>query len=183
MNILNYKMFNEAKCREFQDFDIETKTIVDTNTGNSYSIFFGKNAKSNDFLTHNFSGKYAKAIRNIEPSINDVWMHTKGVPGSHLIIKTIKDDIIPMNVIKDAALIAKKNSKAKDTVDAEIVWCKKDFVSKTPIGQLKSILDDINLKKESGIELDKKDIEILDKSIQKEGRVFVDYTNSNIILI
>jgi hypothetical protein len=183
MNILKFDKFNEAKCKEFTDFDIETKVIVDELTGNTYNVFFGKNSKSNDYLTTNFSGKYATAIRGIDPSKNDIWMHAKGVPGSHLIIKTIKDDLIPLNVIKSAAIITKKNSKVKDIQNSEIVYCKKDYVSKTPIGEVKSLLDNINKKIDLGESLSQNELDILEKTKPKEGRVFVDYKNSEIILI
>lgn len=125
---------NEAKCREFSEigYDIEHKKIEDQFDKNvKYDVYFGKNAESNDYLTTTYSGKNAVAIRSVEPSPNDIWMHTSGLPGSHLIVKAINDDAIPEYVLVKAAEIAKKNSKAKDLETCKVVFCKKDFVSKT----------------------------------------------------
>jgi predicted ribosome quality control (RQC) complex YloA/Tae2 family protein len=91
-----------------------------------FTVYIGKDAKSNDYLTF------------IIASPEDIWMHVKGVPGSHVIIK-VKNHIPDKNIIKKAAEYAKKNSKAKD-IKATIVYCKQRFVKKDstmPDGKVK----------------------------------------------
>ena len=84
----------------------------------NFVVIVGKDAKSNDYLTF------------IEAGDDDVWMHVKGVPGSHVVIK-VKENIPTESVIKKAAEMAKKNSKAPKDEKANVVYCKRKFVRKT----------------------------------------------------
>lgn len=91
-----------------------------------FVVFQGKDASSNEYLTL----EVAKD--------EDIWMHAKGVPGSHVIIK-IKDKVPTETTIKRVALIAAKNSKSTEDM-VEVVYCKKKFVKKEPgsnVGQVK----------------------------------------------
>lgn len=158
-------------------FDVKHKTLIDQNNPDmKYDVYWGRNAKTNDYLTINFSGKFARQIGGNLPSENDLWMHitsylnkenfykTKSgdvfegnqperrVVGTHLIIKTLKDDTIPENVILQAADIVRKNSHlevlleegkrrivASDLENCDIVFCKKNYVKKesgSVIGQV-----------------------------------------------
>jgi hypothetical protein len=148
--------------------DVKHKTLIDINNPDmKYDVYWGRNAKTNDFLTTNFSGKFARPIGGNLPSENDIWMHitsqlnsnnfykTKSgdifegdkperrVVGTHLIIKTLKDDKVPENIILQAADIVRKNSHleiiteeekkrivATDLENCDIVFCKKNYVSK-----------------------------------------------------
>lgn len=148
--------------------DVKHKTLIDQNNPDmKYDVYWGRNAKTNDYLTINFSGKFARQIGGNLPSENDIWMHitsylnkenfykTKSgdvfegnqperrVVGTHLIIKTLKDDTIPENVILQAADIVRKNSHleiiteegkrrivASDLENCDIVFCKKNYVKK-----------------------------------------------------
>jgi len=110
MRIKKYKSFNESK-NKFPN--IKTLYI------DGFIVYLGCDAKSNDHLTFNMS----------EP--DDIWLHTKGVPGSHMLIVVIEKLPTP-EVIKKVAEIAKKNSKAKDEDSVIIVYCKAKFVKKLP---------------------------------------------------
>jgi predicted ribosome quality control (RQC) complex YloA/Tae2 family protein len=55
----------------------------------------GRDAKSNDYLTFNLADK------------EDIWMHAKGVPGSHVVIR-VRENLPTDDVIRFAAEIAKK---------------------------------------------------------------------------
>ena len=66
-----------------------------------YTIFVGKNNRQNDFLT-------LKIARS-----HDIWLHTKNIPGSHVIIVKKQDEEIPDKIIVEAAKLAASNSKAK----------------------------------------------------------------------
>ena len=68
----------------------------------------------------------------------DIWMHAKGVPGSHVIIK-VKDKVPTETTIKRVAMIAAKNSKSTEDM-VKVVYCKKKYVKKEPgmnTGQVK----------------------------------------------
>ena len=68
---------------------------------NGYEIYVGKNNKQNDFLTLKLSRS------------NDLWFHTKNIPGSHVIISKKNHEEIPDDVILKAAKLAALHSKAK----------------------------------------------------------------------
>ncbi|MBQ2676820.1 MAG: NFACT family protein [Clostridia bacterium] len=64
-----------------------------------FVILVGKNNKQNDTLTLKTAAK------------NDIWLHTKNIPGSHVVI--ISDgNQIPDSTIEQAAILAATNSKA-----------------------------------------------------------------------
>ena len=64
-------------------------------------IYVGKNNIQNDYLTLKFANNH------------DIWLHTKEIPGSHVIIKTTKD--FSEKTIEEAANLAAYYSKAKDS--------------------------------------------------------------------
>lgn len=70
-----------------------------------YEIFVGRNNVENDYLTF----KYANS--------RDLWLHVKGIPGSHVIIrkKDKKEELFPDKTISEAASIAAYHSKAKNS--------------------------------------------------------------------
>lgn len=77
-------------------------------------IFVGRNNKENDWLTMKFAAK------------NDLWFHTKDIPGSHVILPLpdgMTADDIPAEIIYEAASAAAYHSKAKDSANVPV-----DFV-------------------------------------------------------
>jgi predicted ribosome quality control (RQC) complex YloA/Tae2 family protein len=84
-----------------------------------FVVYVGKDAKSNDHLTFNIADK------------EDIWMHVKGVPGSHVVIR-VKENLPIDSVIKKAAELAKKNSKASKDSKVTVVYCQRRFVKKEP---------------------------------------------------
>jgi predicted ribosome quality control (RQC) complex YloA/Tae2 family protein len=69
-------------------------------SSDGYNIYIGKNNIQNDHLTLKDSGS------------NDLWLHTKDIPGSHIIIKKEQGEI-PENTILEAAILAAHFSKAR----------------------------------------------------------------------
>jgi predicted ribosome quality control (RQC) complex YloA/Tae2 family protein len=110
MRLKKYLQFNEGKKKEFNFQRMEI---------DGFLVYRGRDAKSNDHLTFNVADN------------DDIWMHVKGVPGSHVVI-IVRDNIPTPEVIKKVAEIAKDNSKAKGTGNAVVVYCKRRFVSKRP---------------------------------------------------
>jgi predicted ribosome quality control (RQC) complex YloA/Tae2 family protein len=104
------KLFDSKKVK-FPD--IQKKEI------DGFIIFIGRDAKSNDYLTFNIADK------------EDIWMHVKGVPGSHVVIR-VRENLPTPEIIKIAAELAKKNSKAKNENQSIVVYCQRKFVKKEP---------------------------------------------------
>lgn len=82
-----------------------------------YTIQYGRDAKSNDHLTF------------IVSENEDIWFHVKGVPGSHVVIR-VRENLPTPEVIKYAAELAKKNSKAPKDQKATVVYCQRKYVKK-----------------------------------------------------
>ncbi len=107
--IKKFNSFNEGKKEKFPNIK---KVEID-----GFIIYIGKDAKSNDHLTFNISDK------------EDIWMHVKGVPGSHVVIR-VRENLPTLELIKKAAELAKKNSKADKEEKSTVVYCQKRFVKK-----------------------------------------------------
>lgn len=69
-------------------------------------LYVGKNNIQNDYLTLKFAEKH------------DTWLHTKNIPGSHVIIKHFGPP--PENTLLEAALLASYYSKAKDSTKVPV---------------------------------------------------------------
>lgn len=84
----------------------------------SWLIYFGKNNRQNDLLTM----KMAKS--------EDLWFHTKDIPGSHVIIKNPHNNPIPTKIIEKAALIAAHHSQARYSTKVPVDYTKRQNVWK-----------------------------------------------------
>ncbi len=83
-----------------------------------YEVWIGKNAKSNDKLT-------AHAHKE------DIWLHARGVAGSHTVIRMGNEaSYPPKEVILHAASYAAWYSKAKGMESAPVMYTKRKYVYK-----------------------------------------------------
>ncbi|MBS7530324.1 NFACT family protein [Hazenella sp. IB182353] len=78
--------------------DIPQPTKVITSTG--IPIFVGRNNKQNDYVTHQLA------------SSADMWLHTKDIPGSHVVIRSKEVD---ETTLQEAAMLAAYFSKARQS--------------------------------------------------------------------
>ncbi|GAA0121345.1 MAG: NFACT family protein [Clostridium argentinense] len=85
-------------------------------SSDNIDIYIGKNNIQNDYLTLKFANK------------NDIWLHTKNIPGSHVIIKNNGD--IPENTILEAATLAALYSKAKNSSNVPVDYTEVKNVKK-----------------------------------------------------
>ena len=86
-------------------------------TSDGYDIYVGKNNLQNDQLTFQ------------EASGNDWWFHAKGMPGSHVIVKT-RGGELPDHVFEDAARLAAYYSAGREAGKVEIDYVQKKQVKK-----------------------------------------------------
>ena len=80
-------------------------------------IYVGKNNLQNDFLTLKMAESF------------DIWLHTKEIPGSHVIIKTDNKPISDLT-LEEAANLAAFYSKAKNSSKVPIDYAFKKYVKK-----------------------------------------------------
>lgn len=86
-------------------------------SSDGYDIYVGKNNYQNDELTFQFA------------SDNDWWFHAKGMPGSHVIVKS-KGEELPDRVYEEAGRLAAYYSKGRDSDKVEIDYLEKRNVKK-----------------------------------------------------
>ncbi len=82
-----------------------------------YRVLAGKNNIQNDTLTLKTAQK------------NDIWLHTKDIPGSHVIIFTNGENV-PDDIVIKAANIAAVNSKGADSSGVPVEYCLARYVKK-----------------------------------------------------
>ena len=70
-----------------------------------YEIYVGRNNVENDYITFKFANS------------RDLWLHVKGIPGSHVIIrkKDKHEELFPDKTISEAAIIAAYHSRARNS--------------------------------------------------------------------
>ncbi len=86
-------------------------------SSDGFKILVGKNNKQNDHLT----------LRIADP--DDIWMHTKNIPGSHVIIKCAGKEVSE-NTIYEGAMLAAYFSKGKMSAQVPVDYTKKKHVKK-----------------------------------------------------
>jgi len=86
-------------------------------SSDGFDIFVGKNNYQNDQLT----------LKTADH--NDIWLHTKNIPGSHVIIKT-NGRQVPENTLYEAGILAAYFSKAKDSSQVPVDYCPRKNVKK-----------------------------------------------------
>lgn len=91
-------------------------------SSDGYHIYVGKNNLQNDELTFKFA------------SGNDWWFHAKGIPGSHVIVKT-NGETIPDSTFEEAGRLAAYYSKARGNEKVEIDYTLKKNVKKPNAGK------------------------------------------------
>lgn len=83
----------------------------------NFDVYVGKNNKENDWLTFTFANK------------NDIWLHTKDIQGSHVILKNSGQNVSDDTFVKCAKL-AVEHSKAKFSSNVPVDYCKVQYVKK-----------------------------------------------------
>ena len=104
--IKNKIKLNKPKKRELLSFDYK-----------GFQIFVGRNNKENEEIS------FSKG----QP--NDIWMHAKDIPGSHVLILR-NNQKVPDDVLLHAATLACDYSKAKKGDKVTVDYCERRFVKK-----------------------------------------------------
>lgn len=90
-----------------------------------YEVWVGRNARQNDDLTFRHAQKY------------DLWMHARGVPGSHTVLRKPNRDAEPdKRIVETAASIAAYFSKARGSGLVPVACTERKYVTK-PRGAVK----------------------------------------------
>ncbi len=82
---------------------------------NGTEIIVGKNNKQNDYLTNKLAAR------------DEIWLHTKDIPGSHVVIRSKEPD---ERTLREAAILAAYYSKARNSSSVPVDYTKVRFVKK-----------------------------------------------------
>jgi predicted ribosome quality control (RQC) complex YloA/Tae2 family protein len=81
-------------------------------------IFVGRNARENEELTFGL----AKS--------DDLWLHARGAPGSHVVVRLAKGQDVPPETLRDAATLALLYSDLKKSGKGDVIYTKRKWVKK-----------------------------------------------------
>ena len=82
------------------------------------AIYVGRNARENDELTFGV----AKS--------DDLWLHARGTPGSHVVVRLEKGADVPPETLRDAATLALLYSNLKKSGKGDIIYTRRKWVKK-----------------------------------------------------
>jgi predicted ribosome quality control (RQC) complex YloA/Tae2 family protein len=85
-------------------------------SSDGFEIYIGRNNQQNDALT----------LRFARPE--DWWLHTKNIPGSHVIVRG--DGELPETTLREAAMLAAYYSKARASASVPVDYCMRKYVKK-----------------------------------------------------
>lgn len=111
------------------------------------TIYVGKNARENDELTFGL----AKS--------DDLWLHVRGTPGSHVVVRMEKGIDAPPETIRDAATLALFYSDLKKSGKGDVIYTKSKWVKKSK-GQAPGAVT-VTQEKSLYVNLDKKRLDAL----------------------
>lgn len=81
-------------------------------------IFVGRNARENDSLTFDIARS------------DDLWLHARGTPGSHVVVRLQKGKDPPPETLKEAAMLALLYSDLKKSGKGEVIYTRRKWVKK-----------------------------------------------------
>lgn len=91
-------------------------SVVTTTDG--WTIWIGRNNRQNDYLT-------MKMARD-----HDIWLHTKDIPGAHVVIPVRDRKSPPKAVLEEAAAYAAYYSQARDAAKVPVDYTERRYVRK-----------------------------------------------------
>lgn len=110
-------------------------------------IFVGRNAKENEELTFHL----AKS--------EDLWLHARGTPGSHVVVRLAKGADPPPETLRDAATLALLYSDLKKSGKGEVIYTRRKWV-KAAKGQAPGTVL-VNREQSIHVQLDAKRLDAL----------------------
>jgi predicted ribosome quality control (RQC) complex YloA/Tae2 family protein len=87
-------------------------------TSGGLEVRVGKTSKDNDVLTFRHA------------SHEDVWLHARQVPGSHVVLRWSEEGAPPARDLEEAATLAALHSKARSSGTVAVDWTRRKYVRK-----------------------------------------------------
>lgn len=113
--LIEGKYIRERKSRNGKKSQNHKPVLDRFISSKGMDIIVGKNNKQNDYLTNKFAAR------------DEIWLHTKDIPGSHVVIRSKEPD---EQTLKEAAILAAYFSKARNSSAVPVDFTKVRFVKK-----------------------------------------------------
>ena len=94
----------------------EAKPYLEVESSDGFLILCGRNQEENRRVTFR------------ESKGNDVWIHVKGQPGAHVVIKEKRNKTVPLTTLLEAAQLCLYHSKIRRGKRAEVDYTKRKNV-------------------------------------------------------
>jgi predicted ribosome quality control (RQC) complex YloA/Tae2 family protein len=114
------------EIEEDEDGPEEAKPFLSLVSGDGFRILCGRNQEENRSVTFR------------EAKGNDIWMHLKGAPGAHVVIKQIRGKTVPLSTLLEAGQICLLHSKVRKGRKAEV-----DYTSRKNVRAIKGTLSEV----------------------------------------
>lgn len=122
-------------------------------SSDGHHIFVGRNARENDELTFGL----AKS--------DDLWLHARGAPGSHVLVRLERGTDPPPETLRDAAILALLYSDLKKSGKGEVIYTRRKWVRKAK-GQAPGAVT-ITQEKALYVTLDKRRLDAMKERSQR----------------
>jgi predicted ribosome quality control (RQC) complex YloA/Tae2 family protein len=104
----------------------EPKLCLEVKSSDGFQIYCGRNQEENRQVTFR------------EAKGSDVWMHVKGIPGAHVVVKSQKKKTVPLNTLLEAAQLCLYYTKIRKGKRAEV-----DYTARKNVKAIKGTLAEV----------------------------------------
>lgn len=104
----------------------EPKPFLEVISDDGFSIYCGRNQEENRRVTFH------------ESKGSDVWLHVKGIPGAHVVVKSQKNKTVPLSTLIEAAQLAIYYSKIRSGEKTEV-----DYTFRKNVKAIKGTLAEV----------------------------------------
>lgn len=104
----------------------EAKPFLEVQSSDGFAIYCGRNQEENRRVTFR------------EGKGNDLWLHVKGLPGAHVVIKQQKNKTVPLSTLLEAAQLCLYYSKIRKGKRAEV-----DYTARKHVRAIKGTLAEV----------------------------------------
>lgn len=118
-----------------------------------FPIYVGRNAQENEELTHRVANS------------DDLWLHARGMPGSHVVVRLPKGAEAPVETLRDAAMLALLYSDLKKSGKGDVIYTRKKWVKKAK-GQAAGSVT-VTQEKSLHVQLDRERLERMKERTQR----------------
>lgn len=141
----------KAKAAAKKPKGAEAKEYLEVQSTDGFTILCGRNQIEN------------RAVTFQEAAGSDVWLHLKGVPGAHVVIKAIKNKTVPLQTLLEGAQLALYYSKVRDGKKADV-----DYTFRKNVKPIKGTQADVTYTDNKTLYVES-DVEVIKRLLRKSA--------------